>query len=109
MRSTIFAVVITLLLLGTPSFALDSDLDGVEDEFDNCSDVVNYGQDDTDGDDCGNSCDADYNDDGVVGHPGIVGVKDEHAGSLRPAQAFGKGRRIGGETGAEPGYGSREQ
>jgi hypothetical protein len=31
--------------------------------------VVNWGQDDTDGDDCGNLCDADYNNDGIVGFP----------------------------------------
>ncbi len=28
--------------------------------------AVNPGQDDTDGDDCGNACDADYNQDGIV-------------------------------------------
>ncbi len=69
MRSTIFTAAITLLLWGAPAFAVDFDLDGVEDEFDNCSEAPNSGQDDTDGDDCGNRCDADYDDSGVVGHP----------------------------------------
>jgi hypothetical protein len=72
MRSTIFAVAITVLLWGIPAFAdVDFDSDGVGDQIDNCSEAANTAQDDTDGDDCGNSCDADYNDDGVVGHPDV--------------------------------------
>ncbi len=71
MRLTGFAAAITFLLWGAPAFAVDFDLDGVADEFDNCSEAVNSAQDDTDGDDCGNLCDADYNDDGVVGHPDV--------------------------------------
>ena len=72
MRSTIFAAVITFLLWGIPAFAdVDFDSDGVGDQIDNCSEVANTEQDDTDNDDCGNLCDADYNDDGVVGHPDV--------------------------------------
>ena len=71
MRSTIFAAAITFLLWGAPAFAADFDLDGVEDEFDNCSEAVNSAQDDTDGDDCGNLCDLDYDNSGVVGHPDV--------------------------------------
>jgi hypothetical protein len=44
----------------------DFDGDGVQDEFDNCSVAVNPDQDDTDGDDCGNLCDADYDNNGMV-------------------------------------------
>jgi hypothetical protein len=44
----------------------DSDEDGVDDCEDNCSDAPNPGQDDTDGDGCGNVCDADYDQDGRV-------------------------------------------
>jgi hypothetical protein len=51
-------------LAGPPP--VDTDGDGWIDIEDNCSDVVNPDQDDTDGDGCGNSCDADYNDSGVV-------------------------------------------
>jgi hypothetical protein len=40
------------------------DGDGVADEIDNCSEVPNSDQDDTDGDDCGNLCDADYDQSG---------------------------------------------
>jgi hypothetical protein len=45
----------------------DFDGDGVGDIFDNCSERVNPAQDDTDGDDCGNLCDADYDNSGTVG------------------------------------------
>lgn len=38
----------------------DSDGDGIDDCSDNCSDHPNPAQDDTDGDFCGNVCDADY-------------------------------------------------
>ncbi len=67
MRLTIFAAAITFLLWGTPAFAADLDDDGIEDEFDNCLEAMNPAQDDTDGDDCGNLCDADYDDSGTVG------------------------------------------
>jgi hypothetical protein len=42
-------------------------MDGVSDEIDNCLDACNSGQDDTDNDDCGNLCDADYDNSGIVG------------------------------------------
>ena len=47
--------------------APDFDGDGIPDFADNCTEVVNQLQDDTDTDDCGNLCDADYNDSGRVG------------------------------------------
>jgi hypothetical protein len=34
--------------------------------LDNCSEATNAAQDDTDADDCGNLCDADYNQNGIV-------------------------------------------
>jgi hypothetical protein len=59
-----------LLLWGTPAFAgpggSDVDGDGILDDFDNCSIKANPAQDDTDGDDCGNVCDSDFNQDGRV-------------------------------------------
>ena len=67
MRLTIFATVITFLLCGTPALAGDIDGDGVEDELDNCSERANPTQDDTDGDFCGNLCDADYDNSGISG------------------------------------------
>ncbi len=44
----------------------DPDGDGVDSQFDNCSLRANPGQDDTDGDGCGNICDADYGQSGTV-------------------------------------------
>ena len=70
MRITIFAAMFAFLLWGTPAFAgsnPDFDADGVGDVIDNCSVEPNPAQDDTDLDDCGNLCDADYDNDGIVG------------------------------------------
>jgi hypothetical protein len=69
MRLTVFAAAMTFFLWGIPAFAQDFDGDGVEDGLDNCSERANPGQDDTDADDCGNLCDADYDDSGTVGYP----------------------------------------
>ena len=67
MRLSIFAAMFALVLWGTPAFAgpggTDFDGDGVLDSF---SIKPNPAQDDTDGDDCGNLCDADYNQSGTV-------------------------------------------
>jgi hypothetical protein len=41
----------------------------VPDSADNCLDVLNAAQDDTDGDFCGNACDADYDNTGLVALP----------------------------------------
>jgi hypothetical protein len=63
MRLTVFAATLAFLLWGTPAFAgtaPDFDGDGVGDTIDNCSEHINLAQDDTDGDECGNLCDADY-------------------------------------------------
>jgi hypothetical protein len=69
MRLTVFAATLAFLLWSTPAFAgsaPDSDGDGVVDAIDNCSVVVNTAQDDTDLDECGNLCDADYTNTGTV-------------------------------------------
>ncbi len=67
MRFTIFAAIFAFLLWGTPAFAGEHDGDGVDDDIDNCLMINNATQDDTDLDDCGNLCDADYDNDGIVG------------------------------------------
>ncbi|HXV37389.1 MAG TPA: thrombospondin type 3 repeat-containing protein, partial [Myxococcota bacterium] len=45
----------------------DTDGDGVLDHLDNCTLAANPAQVDTDGDFCGNRCDADYDNTGLVG------------------------------------------
>lgn len=52
--------------LQCPSTALDSDGDGVPDICDNCTQVANADQRDTDGDLYGNRCDTDLSGDGVT-------------------------------------------
>ncbi|MEM7082195.1 MAG: reprolysin-like metallopeptidase [Pseudomonadota bacterium] len=53
------------VLVGPPA-GTDSDGDGVFDDSDNCTDVVNPAQVDADGDGYGNRCDPDLNNDGIV-------------------------------------------
>lgn len=51
---------------GPDPMQLDSDNDGVLDYNDNCTVEANASQQDTDGDNYGNACDADFNNDGLV-------------------------------------------
>jgi len=71
MKLTLLIATLTLFLWGMPAMAgppgLDTDGDGVHDGLDNCSAVANPVQDDTDGDKCGNFCDANYDQGGQVG------------------------------------------
>ncbi len=74
MKLMALTATLALLVFGvSPAFAGtvcgDFDSDTVDDCSDNCSDKVNPGQVDTDGDHCGNVCDADYNQDGSIGFP----------------------------------------
>jgi hypothetical protein len=89
----VFAATLAFLLWGTPAFAgnaPDSDGDGIVDALDNCSDVVNAGQDDTDLDDCGNVCDPDYTQAGKAGiedfgeFVAAYGGNDERFCSIEP-------------------------
>jgi hypothetical protein len=73
MRLNVFAALFAILLWGAaPAFAgppPDVDGDGVADYADNCisaSAGTNPAQEDTDGDSCGNICDADYDQSGFV-------------------------------------------
>jgi hypothetical protein len=79
MRLNVFAAMFAILLWGTaPAFAgppPDVDGDGVADYEDNCIDAdtgANPAQDDTDADDCGNVCDADYDQSGQVLIPDLL-------------------------------------
>jgi hypothetical protein len=90
MRLTVFAATLAFLLWGTPAFADSSDYDGVGDQIDNCSETPNPAQDDTDVDDCGNLCDADYDQSGIVGFPDFgqfvtaFGTNDEEKCHVEP-------------------------
>jgi hypothetical protein len=53
----------------------DDDADGIPDASDNCTQVANADQRDTDGDGYGNMCDADLNNDGIVNTSDVVGLK----------------------------------
>lgn len=55
-----------ILLDGCARFATDADGDGVTNSADNCQDIANPFQRDTDNDNYGNICDADFNNDCVV-------------------------------------------
>ena len=58
-----------------PPTGNDSDGDTVEDEFDNCVDDTNPGQEDADHDGCGDACDdllCDLTGDGIQGAPDFV-------------------------------------
>ncbi len=74
MRSTVLAAVFALMILGAaPALAQDcvspdTDGDTVNDCADNCILVANPGQDDSDGDSCGNVCDGDFDQDSIMGY-----------------------------------------
>jgi len=59
-------------IVGLSVHALDNDNDGIEDAVDNCLLVTNADQRDTDGDNIGNACDADINNDCTVNFLDIV-------------------------------------
>jgi hypothetical protein len=72
LNATAFALVL-LLVTAVPGLATagsllgNSDADTLDDIVDNCRDVSNGDQTDTDLDGCGNACDADYDNNGKVG------------------------------------------
>lgn len=82
MKMSLFASMVAVLLwvaAPNPSFAGsllgNSDADTHDDIVDNCRDAANETQIDTDLDGCGNACDADYNNDGIVGGPDFFRLK----------------------------------
>jgi hypothetical protein len=71
MKRTMFLWIAAALIAGVPFTAIagpcvDSDGDGLCNALDNCTLRANLTQTDTDADLCGNRCDADFNQDGVV-------------------------------------------
>jgi hypothetical protein len=86
-RIALLAVTATLAwgtpALGGNEYFCDCDGDGVTDENDNCIGRSNPGQDDTDGDLCGNLCDADYDQNGSPGFPDF-GAFSSNFGTANP-------------------------
>lgn len=68
------AVVSTMQIDAVQSMA-DSDFDGVNDDVDNCTDVANPSQLDTNGDGYGNVCDPDLNNDCIVNFVDLGALK----------------------------------
>ncbi len=66
LRLASLSMFITAMALSSPSFAIDTDGDKVDDALDNCTLVANPNQRDSNGDGFGNICDADINNDGKV-------------------------------------------
>jgi hypothetical protein len=67
--------------------ALDADGDFVADGEDNCSEIANDDQRDTDADGWGNPCDPDYTGDGIVGGPDYIALVSAF-GSLEGQAAY---------------------
>ncbi len=66
----------------------DTDSDGVPDSVDNCVDVPNVAQTDTDNDHIGNACDPDFDDDGVVTQGDISRISDCEGVAINNIQPF---------------------
>ncbi|MDH3588073.1 MAG: pullulanase-type alpha-1,6-glucosidase, partial [Gammaproteobacteria bacterium] len=66
----------TTAVFVSPPNVVDSDGDGIADAIDNCSELANTDQRDTNGDGFGNRCDPDFNNDGVVNFTDLAIIKD---------------------------------
>jgi hypothetical protein len=74
------------------------DNDGDCNNADNCWKVYNPAQDDTDLDDCGNVCDADYDQSGIVGFPDFgefVGAFASTAQEFQHVEPIGASEVVG--------------
>ena len=84
----------------TPGGA-DSDGDGVENAFDNCRDVANASQTDTDHNGCGNTCTGnmacDFNNDLLVGVPDYLAMAGNFGMAVSPPGTQGDCAPPGGD------------
>jgi hypothetical protein len=93
MKAGVTAVTLAFLLaLCVPvvSFAgpaIDTDGDNVFDWFDNCRIASNAAQVDSDGDGCGNACDFDFNQNGVVDIGDFASLVGKFGSTIPPAPA----------------------
>lgn len=69
----------------------DGDGDSVADSIDNCVNVINQDQRDTDNDGIGNACDADFNNDGVVNFADMAVLKSWYGTNDVDADLDGNG------------------
>jgi len=76
---TDFRLTANMLFTSTP--AADADSDGVDDSIDNCTNVANPLQEDSDGDGHGSICDADLNNDCAINFFDLVVFKTGFGGS----------------------------
>jgi hypothetical protein len=81
-----FALALLLLLAPAAAGAADTDGDGVADGADNCSELPNPDQRDTNADGFGNACDPDFDQDGVVGWSDRAAVEQAFGASVGDAR-----------------------
>jgi len=78
------AALLVALVIPVSASALDSDLDGVIDGLDNCRLSPNASQNDSNSDGYGNHCDADLDNDGVVGGDDFAIFRGEFGKAVPP-------------------------
>ncbi|MFK8016376.1 MAG: glycosyl hydrolase [Gammaproteobacteria bacterium] len=83
--ATLFAATFGRGIWSVPLVAEDSDADGVTNAIDNCSEFANPAQVDSDGDNYGNGCDADFNNDCQVN---IIDLGEFRQGFFGPDLEF---------------------
>lgn len=84
MKTRSLVLVAVMTFSSALAYAADMDDDGVPDSVDNCDEVPNYNQCDTDEDGYGNQCDGDFNNDNGVGTPDFNDFRNDGYGAVPP-------------------------